>query len=106
MSEACDATKGSCETTKSSCSEPVHNAGTECCDMPEKLLCLADEAWKEVVKDKIKQEIERTAGAKLDALAKLVAETNHKRWAHLIEGKQKCNEFKEQVKEVMLSFSK
>ncbi len=103
MSSSCDQTQGS-----GACAETTaqHGGDSECCNMPEKLLCLADEAWKEVVKDKIKQEIEKTAGAKLDALAKLVAETNHKKWAHLIEGKQKCDHFKDQVKEAFLSLSK
>lgn len=103
MSSSCDQTQGS-----GACAETAtqHGGDSECCNMPEKLLCLADEAWKEVVKDKIKQEIEKTAGAKLDALAKLVAETNHKKWTHLIEGKQKCDQFKDQVKEALLSLSK
>jgi len=73
--------------------------------MPEKLLCLADEAWKEVLKEKIKQEIEKASGPKLTELAKLVTEANHKRWSHLIEGKQKCDEYKQQVKAALLSLS-
>lgn len=103
MSSSCDQTQGS-----GACAEPAaqHGSDSECCNMPEKLLCLADEAWKEVVKDKIKKEIEKNAGAKLDALAKLVAEANHQKWTHLIEGKQKCDSFKDQVKEVFLSLSK
>ncbi len=100
MSNACDAAKETCPESAAAA------AGTECCDMPEKLLCLADEAWKEVLKDKIKQEIEKSAGPKLSELAKLVAETNHKRWSHLIEGKQKCDEYKQQVKETLLSLTK
>lgn len=103
MSSSCDQTQGS-----GACAETTtqHGGDGECCNMPEKLLCLADEAWKEVVKDKIKKEIEKNAGAKLDALAKLVAEANHTKWTHLIEGKQKCDQFKDQVKEVFLSLSK
>lgn len=103
MSSSCDETQdsGACAETKAQ-----HGGDSECCNMPEKLLCLADEAWKEVVKDKIKQEIEKNSGAKLDALAKLVAEANHKKWTHLIEGKQKCDQFKDQVKEAFLSLSK
>lgn len=100
MSNACDASKESCTETAAA------HASSECCDMPEKLLCLADEAWKEVVKEKIKKEIEKSSGAKLDAIAKLVAEANHRRWSYMIEGKQKCDEFKQQVKEAFLSLSK
>lgn len=95
-----------CDETKGTCDEQSHKAGSECCDMPEKLLCLADEAWKEVLKDKIKAEIEKSSGAKLDALAKLVADANHRKWTYLIEGKQQCDQFKDQVKDVLLSLSK
>jgi hypothetical protein len=99
MSNACDVTKEACTA---SAAQP---ASTECCEIPEKLLCLADEAWKEVLKDKIKQEIEKSSGQKLSALAKLVAETNQRRWTHLIEGKQKCDEYKQQVKEALLALT-
>jgi hypothetical protein len=103
MSSSCDQTKGpdACGDTAAQ-----HGGDSECCNMPEKLLCLADEAWKEVVKEKIKKEIEKNAGAKLDALAKLVAEGNHKKWSYLIEGKQQCDQFKDQVKEALVSLSK
>ncbi len=103
MSSSCDQTKG-----PDACAETAarHGGDSECCNAPEKLLCLADEAWKEVVKDKIKKEIEKTAGAKLDALAKLVAEANHTKWTHMIEGKQKCDQFKDQVREALFSLSK
>jgi len=100
MSNACDASQECCPETA------AREAGSEHCDMPEKLLCLADDAWREVVKEKIKQEIEKTSGAKLNALAKLVAEGNHRRWSYMIEGKQKCEEFKQQLKELLVSFSK
>jgi len=99
MSNACDVTKETCTASA------VSTAGAECCDIPEKLLCLADEAWKEVLKEKIKQEIEKSSGPKLSALAKLVAETNQRRWSHLIEGRQKCDEYKQQVKEVLLGLN-
>ena len=103
MSSSCEQTQGS-----GACAETAahHASEGECCNAPEKLLCLADEAWKEVLKDKIKQEIEKNSGAKLDALAKLVANANQQKWAHLIEGKQKCDSFKDQVREALLSLSK
>lgn len=55
-----------------------------------KLLELADEAWMEVLKDKIKEHI-RATDTKLDELAKIVAEANHKRWKHKMK-QEKCNE--------------
>lgn len=103
MSSSCDQTQGSGHCTETAA---THGGDSECCNAPEKLLCLADEAWKEVLKDKIKQEIEKNSGAKLDALAKLVANANQQKWAYMIEGKQKCESFKDQVKEALLSLTK
>ena len=92
-----------CSTTQVS-----SNCGSDqdCCDMPEKLLGLADEAWYEVVKDKIKSEIESSCGEKLDKLAKIVASANSGRWAHQIQGKVKCEEFKSSIKELFVSCEK
>ncbi len=99
MSSACDASKEECHESAG------QSASSECCEIPEKLLCLADEAWRELLKDKIKQEIQKAAGPKLDSLAKLVAETNHRRWTHQIQGKIKCDEYKQQVKDALISLT-
>lgn len=73
----------------------------ECnCDMPEKLLALADEAWNELLKEKIKAEITKSCGDSMDKLAKLVAETNKAKWAHTIKGKVKCHEYKDKLKAI------
>lgn len=74
-----------------------HEQQEEGCNMPEKLLCLADEAWMEVVKEKIKKEIEASCGDKLNNLAKLIAETNKAKWSAKIAAKQGCHEYKEKL---------
>lgn len=101
MSNACDTSNEACSA------EHAKHGGDngDCCNIPEKLLCLADEAWREVVKDKIKKEIEKSSGAKLDALAKLVAETNHRKWSHLIEAKKGCDDYKQGVKDILTSLN-
>lgn len=88
-----------CETAGS----PVSHHGECCCDMPEKLLQLADEAWMEVLKEKIKQEIIANGGEKLDEIAKLVAETNCAKWQHMIAGKMHCEEYTSSLKKIMTS---
>ncbi len=100
MSNEC--TNESCDTTKQNT-----NCGSneECCDLPEKLIGLADEAWFEVLKDKVKKEIESSCGETLDKLAQVVAQANSDRWAHKIQGKVKCDEFKSNVKELLVSCS-
>lgn len=97
-----------CSTDKQECHEGQAQAHCSTgpakdgeCNMHEKLLCLADESWKEVLKDKIKQEIEKSSGAKLSALAKLVAEANGRKWAFLIQGKKACEDYKSQVRNLM-----
>jgi hypothetical protein len=96
-----------CDSAKETCAQPAAaTAESECPHSPENLLSLADEAWKELLKDKIKQEIEKSTGAKLSTIAKLVSEGNHRRWTHLLEGKQKCEEFTEQLNEALISLTK
>ena len=76
----------------------------DCCsEMPEKLLQLADEAWMEVLKDKIKKEIITADKGKLDEIAKLVVETNFAKWQNMIADKMKCEEYTEKLKQIMTS---
>ena len=96
MSNQCEET-GTCATSapETQCCD----SSTECCDMPEKLLALADEAWHEVLKEKIRKEIEESCGEKLNDLARLVATANGQKWSHMIAGKAKCDQYKRSVKE-------
>lgn len=82
-----------------------HHSGCDCCchsschthhqDFAAELLALADEAWMEVLKEKIKDHIRESSGKKLDELAKLVSESNGCRWKSkmcLQNGQQKFRE--------------
>jgi len=77
-----------------------------CCDMPEKLLAMADEAWFELLKEKIKVEISKSCGNDMEKLAKLVAEANKEKWAHTVQGKIKCDEYKENIKAIFSQAAK
>ena len=80
---------------------PTCTPANECeCNMPEKLLKLADEAWFELLKEKIKGRIQQTCDEKMNKLAELVADTNQQRWIHMIQGKMKCEEYKESIKDL------
>jgi hypothetical protein len=57
------------------------------------MLEMADEAWMEVLKDKIKQEIISSHGANLDKLAKIVSESNSCRWKHKMALQNSCHEY-------------
>lgn len=58
---------------------------------------LADEAWEEVLKDKIKEYILKTQSDHMDKLAKIVAEGNNQRWKNRMEKKQGYKDFMEEL---------
>lgn len=66
-------------------------------DFAHQLLELADEAWMEVLKEKIKDNIRQHNGPHLDALAKLVSETNNNRWKGKLGLQNTVEDFKEKL---------
>lgn len=66
-------------------------------DFAQQLLNLADEAWMEVLKEKIKEQIHEHNGKHLDSLARLVAESNSHRWKNKLNLKHACSSFKEKL---------
>ncbi len=101
MSQECN--DNTCCTTNDE--TQCDSAGEECCTMHETLLELADEAWYEAVKDRIRKEIDASCGEKLDELAKIVTEANQCRWQHKIGGKVKENAYKTRIREFFESAS-
>jgi hypothetical protein len=67
-----------CGCSCHSCTCCSHHEHEEGCDS-ERLLAIADMAWVEVLKDKIKQNI-LTSDHRIDEIAKIVAETNRDFW--------------------------
>ncbi len=65
-----------------SCEHHHHHAHEHHDDFAHQLLDMADEAWMELLKEKVKEQIKTSSGAQLDQLAKLVSEANHVRWKH------------------------
>ncbi len=66
--------------------------------MTSHLLCIADEAWKDVLKEKIK-EIIRT-DSRMDSIAKVIAEANKERWHNKMAKEKGCQNFKQQLQEL------
>lgn len=79
-------------------SHTCHEEHEEGCHFAEQLLEVADQAWMEVVKEKMKKQIESTSGKKLDDLAKIVTEANHARWKGLMAGKHCEENYKEKLR--------
>ena len=106
QSSCCDASCGcGCQSQKchSSCSS---SCGSSCDDKAKKLLEIADMAWVELLKEKIKEHI-KANDPKLDELAKIVSEANHHRWKHKMEsvrcssGASKCcDDYKKKLQEL------
>lgn len=73
------------------------------CHCAEKFLSIADEAWKEVLKEKIKNKILEKNGGHIEKLAELVATANGEKWKHIISAKTKCNQFRDSLKDFLSS---
>ena len=91
-----------CQSNKCCC--PCHSQQEESCHSEDKhaefsnyFLEIADMAWEEVLKDKIKEHIVSTQNARMKELAKIVSEGNNQRWKHKMEKKRGCMEFQEKL---------
>ncbi len=82
-----------CDEQECSC---CHHHDEDSCgkeDFADQLLQLADEAWMEVLKEKIKAHVTKSNGAQLEKLAKVVAEANKDRWRLKLASKKGCEDF-------------
>ena len=77
----------------------VHGDSEGGCNCAEKFLQIADEAWKEVLKESIKAKIIAKKGEHIDKLAEMVAAANGEKWKNKISAKTHCNKFKDELKE-------
>lgn len=72
----------------------------------KELLELADQAWMDVLKESIMDEIRRTSGEHLKKMAKLVNETNHERWKELMSEKKGFEDFEARLKGLLYGSQK
>ena len=86
------------------CCDKMHKKSHEehCCHS-DKLLEFAGEAWKELLKEKIKANIEKEHGPHLDKLADMLAKANGDRWKHKIEAKMCYEEYQNTLKDFFKS---
>jgi hypothetical protein len=63
----------------------------------ERFLELADQAWMELLKEKIKEQIQ-SQSQNMDELARLIAEANREHWHKKMEDKQCCGSYEENLK--------
>lgn len=84
-------------------SDSHHHHSEGGCNCAEKFLEIADEAWKEVLKERIKAKILTHKGEHIEKLAEMVAKANGEKWKNKIAAKTNCNEFKENLKQYFTS---
>lgn len=70
---------------------------SDCCTIAEDLLCLAKQAKHELLKEKMKKEIEAKIGKKLDNIAQIVVEAGIACMEQQIAGKVACENYKEKL---------
>lgn len=83
-----------CGSHHDSCGNGSHH---EECDWAESFLELADEAWMEVLKEKIKDHIRTSSDKKLTELAAIVAEANCERWKKKMEKESCCATYEKKL---------
>ena len=71
----------------------------------DELLHLADEAWMELLKEKIKEEIRLNGGEQITNLARIVSTANHTRWKEKMQCKKDHEDFETQLKNAMCGCS-
>ncbi|MFH2021643.1 MAG: hypothetical protein ABIJ34_09635 [archaeon] len=65
------------------------------------MMQLADDAWSELMMEKMKAELEKTKGAKMNKVAKIAVEAASKNWEKKMMDKAGWMEFEEKLKEAM-----
>ncbi len=97
---ACHENEGSCETQKS-CGTGAKKE-EECCTLAEYILCLAECAKHELLKQKIMKALEAKIGKKLDKVAEAAADALLAGIEHKISGKMACDSYKEKLRQAFM----
>lgn len=93
----CCSQEHSCECGVCQAEQGHHH---EECEFSHHLLELADEAWMEVLKEKMKEQILANNGKNLEKLAKVVTESNGAIWKHRMGVKQAKKDYAAKMCEV------
>ncbi len=93
--------EGQCSCNEEGCSCGQDN----CCDEEKghtgMILGLANAAWTELLKEKMKKAYEKAAGSKMDKIAAIGVEANIEMWRGKMQEKAKWAEFEEKLDKAM-----
>lgn len=96
--EKCDHECHACPCCEGTCGHHHHHHHHhENESFHQQLIQMADDAWMEVLKEKIKDQIRTANGKNLDELAKLVSEANHARWKHKMETQNTVQDYRDKL---------
>lgn len=92
-----------CPCHKNSCSSDdtcsvAHHDHHDHGSFSNQLFELADEAWMELLKEKIKEQIKASSKEQMDNLAKIVSDANHARWQGKTAGYRNQEEFHDKLR--------
>lgn len=97
--------EGCCHQDHDSCCSNEHEHES-CChahgddchkDFAQQLLSIADEAWMDLLKEKIKNHIQSNSDQHLEEIAGIVAESNKERWQHKMAIQKTKEDFKNKL---------
>ncbi len=97
--------KGCCDeescSSEKSCCESSCESGDSCSDENKNpsgmMMKLAEDAWSELMKEKIKAVFEKETGSMMNKVAQATAEASIAYWTHKMEGEAKCHEHQEKI---------
>ena len=76
---------------------------TSGCEMTDMIMHIADHAWAELMKEKMKKEFEKQMGDKMNKVAIASVNASIEYHTHEMEGKIKCEEHKNKLKQAFMA---
>lgn len=100
MGQKCN--DGSCEPKDGSCDTKGNCGPEDCgtgCSMTDMILRISEEAWTELMKEKMKKALEAQIGEKMDKTAAAGVAASIAKWQHKMEGMGKCKEHTQKIQQ-------
>jgi len=76
--------------------------GSSGCEMTDMLMHLSKKAWMELMVEKMKDELQKHNGKKMDKTAAVIVEAANAKWEHKVSGKVQGHEHKEKIKQALM----
>ena len=94
--ECCNNKHDCCEESR--CEEKSSTG----CEMTDMMMGIADHAWEELMKEKIKKEFEKQIGERMNKVASASASASIAHHTHMMEGKMKIEEHKTKLRQAFM----